>query len=261
MSESTPPQGSGTTASTEAAAPHPSQPLLVPVLSIAVIALTAALFRWLNVPAEVTAALATASGALIPTIAIRIRDSKTSKARKVEEAASGTFERPWIYALLIGAALLVASELVGILIETKIEEGLTAGGVNLETSRGWANFVGIVQILVIMVAAVPSGSYVAHRLNRNDVWCALGAVVLALATLRFAGVTIERPTESDPPLVVLVALGVLSVVVGVVLGILRGRKTRNLFLAQRLFKGLSESDRSAVLDIMADAQAAGRLPE
>ena len=272
MSESTPP-GVGT-AGTEVA-PRSGQPLLVSVLSIAAIALTALLFGSLGVQPDVVTALATAAGALIPTVAIRVRDRKTSKARKVEEAVSGTFERPWIYTLLIGTALLVASELAGIWIVTNIEDALLGpffaafmegwtggpeGSVNLETSRGWANLTLILEMLTVLVAAVPCGSYVARRLKRNDLWCALGAVVLALVTLRFAvGVTVESPAEADPPLVVIVALGVLSVVVGVVLGVLRGRKSRSLFLVKRLFKGLTESDRSAVLDIMADAQAAGRF--
>jgi hypothetical protein len=264
MSESTP-AGVGT-AGTEAA-PRSGQPLLVPVLSIAVIALSAILFRKLGVPGEVAATLAAASGALIPAIAIRVRDRKTSNARKVEEAVSGSFERPWIYTLLIGAALLVASLLAAILIATTIEDYLLGplvadvGGVNLETSRGWANLTLIIETLIPLVAAVPTGSYVAHRLKRNDLWCALGAVVFALVILPLAGVTVESPTEADPPVFVIVALGVFSIVVGVVLGVLRGRKSRSLFLVKRLFRGLSESDRSAVLDIMADAQAAGRLPE
>jgi hypothetical protein len=61
---------------------------------------------------------------LIPAIAIRVRDRKTSKARKVEEAVSGSFERPWMYTLLIGAALLVASLLAAILIANTIEDYL-----------------------------------------------------------------------------------------------------------------------------------------
>jgi hypothetical protein len=240
------------------------------VLSIAVIALTAALFRWLNVPAEVTAALATASGALIPSIAIRIRDRKKSKAGKVEEAVSGTFERPWFYVLLIASGLLTVSEVVWILVEDKIVEaellapfvrGLTdrPADANLANSGVWVWLTGIVGLSIALAVAVPSGSYVAHRVKRNDMWCALGAVVLMLVALPFAGVTIE-PSESPLPVIVVVAIGVLSVASGVALGVLRGRKTRSLFLAKRLFKGLSESDRSAVLDIMAEAQSAGRLP-
>ncbi|MDT0164884.1 hypothetical protein Q9R32_04880 [Actinotalea sp. AC32] len=241
--------------------------VVVSMISIAVIAGTAVALRALDVPSEVTAPVSTASGALVPMVAIRRGERRKSKVEHVQEMLSGTFARPPVYAAIIAAGLLALTEWVTYVVAfvgaaavswAGEEAGVltTAESEVLLGSAGASGAATVLGLLLTMVAAVPIGAYVAHRVLRRDVVVALAAVALSqvitfllLGTLSgFAGF---RPW----PWVVWVVL----VSGAIALGVARGRSTRSLFLVDRVFRRLGEADRRAVLSLIDEEQVAQRL--
>lgn len=264
MSQSAAAAGADVTASA-------SQPLLVSMLSIAVIALTALTLQRLKVPSEVTASLSTASGALVPAIAIRRRDAVKSKVDHCLELVARVFERPPIYVLIIAAGLLALVEFTvyllggfigGVATLAAEEEGLLTAEESLAVFESdiFIGGIAIVSLLIVMVIAVFVGTYVAHRITRRPIVWAMAAVVLAQAVT--LAVDVVALAFTDAPFnwmaypVWVAALGI-----PVWLGARRGRRNRAMFLANRLFKGLSENDRNGMLALMEDAQLPQQLPE
>jgi hypothetical protein len=221
------------------------------------IALTASLFQWLNFPSDVTATLAIASGALIPAIAIRRGDRQQSKQAKMQEVVSGDFQRPFVYVLFIAAGLLILGELAIITISFTGVSGFQVNSAQLgsESQRSWT--AALISLFLILVLAVAIGSFVAHRRFQYDLWCAIGAAApLAIFPLLAYNNIIYLGIQGWLGRLVETALFLVPVL-GVVLGVFRGRRTRPLFLANLLFKELSESDRTAVREIMAEPKAKG----
>ena len=262
MNESTTHQAATPTPSPHGSA-YPPEPWLIPVLAIVVTGLTAVLFHWLELPDDIATSLALASGGLVPIFALRRKDHKQSREAKINEAVSGKFERPLIYVLIIATswlaiAAMTLSSLVRVLVypESVLPEIFLPSSIRENPAlvyhydqETWVPlFLGI---SMLMAVAVLVGIFTAHRVKRHAIWCALGAVVLSeAARLVVYWGRVDR--------YFIIALA--AICLGVMLGVVLGRRTRALFLATRLFKGLSEADRSAVLEIMGGAQVAGRLP-
>lgn len=148
--------------------------MLVTILSLTVIALTAVLLRWLTVPSEVTASLSTASGALVPAVAIRRRESAKRETDRMRELLTGTFRRPALYVALIGAGLLGASEYLAYLVNYFVVGVASAGAeelglLTLEDSLAIAESdsaafgAALLAWVTIVCVAGPVGAFVAHR--------------------------------------------------------------------------------------------------
>lgn len=249
----------------------PGQPVVVTLLTIAVIALTALVLQWLTVPSEVTASLSPAAGALVPAVAVRRREGRKGKADRVMELVSGTFRRPPAYVLIIAAGVLglieyftyflsylvsyaplIDAEIAGLL---TAEESTTILLSPSSTSTAIATLLGFVATFIV---AVPVGSYVARRIGTHPLCWAVGAVVLnqSVSFLIFSITTDPSITTLDYS-AFLIWTVLLSVAVWI--GVRHGSRTRALFLATRLFRRLSEADRTAVLALMQEAQVAKRL--
>ena len=255
----------------------PAQSVLISIVSLAVIAVTAVLLHWLPIPSEVSASLATASGALVPLIVMRRRDRKKGKAESFDELASGTFERPFPYVLFTAAGLLTLLLAAGsaIMLAPLLGSYLTAQGEGLLTieeiahlnhSSGVLGSALTIGPLIGLASAAIVGVYVAHRLPRHDLWCGIRVVVLTLLvfvadlllTNAGFGLIDARLVPSDISTYLYSACPAGAI--GIVLGVLLGRRTRPMFLVNRLFKGLSRSDQGTVLEIMKEAQSDGRIP-
>jgi hypothetical protein len=257
------------TAPTGHAAIAANEPLVTSMLSIAVIALTAALLHRLAVPSEVTGSLAMASGALVPAIVIRVRERAKSKAKRVSELVSGTFERPPVLILIIAAGLLALIEwasyvlffvVAGLASLAAEDEGLLTAdaAASVLESEMVTGGIALLGLLLVMAAAVPVGTYVAHRVTHRPLLWAFGAVLLAQAVLLTIDVSISLST-GEPVNYLAYAVFVAAVSITGWLGVRRGRRNRALFHATRLFRRLSETDRSAVLQIMDESHVAERL--
>lgn len=265
------------TASSDAALPAESksnQTILVSIASIVVIAVTAFLLQWLSMPKELLAPLSTASGALVPAIAIRRNEKRRSKASQASELISGRLRREPVYVLFVASGALVAVEFASFLLAIVIayislSDAQFAGLISeeqlseilLSEQSASVGLAALLTYVALTIASAAVGVYVAHRIAKGSVYWALGAVVLgqvvtvlvALATgSSWSDIAASTFTWQFAVLFALLATAVT-------LGALRGRRTRALFSATRLFRRLSEDDRRTILSLMDEAQVASRL--
>jgi hypothetical protein len=241
-----------------------NQSLLVALLSIAVIAATALVFSYLGIPGEVTGSLATASGALVPIVATRWREAKKTPADHVLDVTTGRLHRPRIYVLITAVGLLALAEWVSTLtfsimhvvalvaVEQQTGELVESPGLLLVMGNA-----ALLALVTTMVTALPVGIYVAHRIHQRPLAWALAAILLA-QTMSFiiyaiwdGGLASFNYTS--------VLFWPIALALPVWIGVHRGVRTRLRFLASELFKKLSEDDRRALLDVMAESQVAQRL--
>ncbi|WP_225755195.1 hypothetical protein [Actinotalea sp. Marseille-Q4924] len=268
---SVPGSGSATAApaaTTAGAAEAPrSDSLVVSMMSIAVIVATAVVLKLLEVPSEVTAPASTASGALVPMVAVRRRDRRKTKVQHVQELLSGTFGRPPVYGLIVAAGLLALTEWATYVVAAAGSIGLSVAGeesgvltaAESEMLLGSTTADGVttaLSLLVTMVAAVPIGVYVAHRVLRHGFVVAIASVVVSqVITFVLMGWLSGFVGFQPWPWIVWILL--VSGAMG--LGVARGRATRSLFVVTRVFRRLGETDRRVVLSLIDEEQVAERL--
>jgi len=245
------------------------QTLFVSLASIAVVAVAALLLRSLDVPDEVTASLSTASGAVVPAVAIRRRERAKGKSQRIEELVSGTFERPRVYVLIIAGCFLAVAEFLtyffvgflgGVVALAAEESGFlsTEESAAVLVDDAVIVLVALLGLLVTAVIAVPVGIYVAHRIKRHPLYWAFGALLLAQAVSLLIELVWLRSPDT-PPNFLAYAIFVAVIAVPLWFGVHRGVRTRALFRAKRLFHRLPESDRATVLALMEEVQVSSRL--
>lgn len=240
------------------------------MMSIAVVVAMAVVLKMLEVPSEVTAPASTASGALVPMVAVRRRDRHKTKVQHVQELLSGAFGRPPVYAVIIAAALLALTEWVTYMVALMGSVAMSLAGEDtgvltaaeseaLLASTTADSVTTAAGLLITMVAAVPIGVYVAHRVLRHGFVVAVAAVVVSqVITFALIGLLSGSVgfTDFQPwPWIVWILL--VSGAMG--LGVARGRTTRSLFLVNRVFRQLGESDRRVVLSLIDEHEVAERL--
>ncbi|WP_347977161.1 hypothetical protein [Microbacterium sp. ProA8] len=237
----------------------PARTAVVSLLSaIAVAAVAAALGSW-ELPAAAVASIATASGALVPALAIKRSDRRRAHKTRTSELLAGRFKRPPVYVLIVASGMLGLAFLLSLvfgymlaymtLADAESSGHLTGADYNdlVERGSGAGTAAGLV-LIVMLAASMPVGRYVAHRIpSRSWAW-GLAAVLVNEAVLYASG-SLVVGDWSLPPIEYFVVY-TLPVTIGVLLGIWRGGRTRALFWAKRLFKGLSETDRRTVLSLM-----------
>jgi hypothetical protein len=250
--------------SAAAAEPTLFRAVLVPLLSMVVIAMTAFLMQAMGLPSEVLAPLSTAAGALVPAFEIWRSERRRSKVSKMTELASGRFKRPPVYVVIVAAGILsltsLLTGLVGAIIATiSLADALASG---LLTEAEYADVmeagsaVGIIILLMLvasLVVSAPVGSYVAHRIPGRPLLWAVGAAMLSvvliyvLSSLAVGDWSVPSPWEF--------VFVFLPHAIGITLGAWWGSRTRAMFWAKRLFRNLSEPDRRTVLSLMEDSAA------
>jgi hypothetical protein len=239
------------------------QSLIISILSMLVIGVVALLLHLLDLPDDITTPLALASGALVPVIALRLRDRRKPRIDRLAELVTGSFWRPPIYVVIIAAAMLLLTQLaayflVGIVVGGALLSGVQMGSLDAEeskrildslASRFWTE---VLSLLAVTTVAIPVGKYIAHRIAKKQFWWAMVAVLLSQLGSMIIDVVFAVTSRSSLQFnlyIIYIAASTVTVVIGVWLG----RQTRVLFLASRLFKGLSEADRAAVLDLMKES--------
>lgn len=260
-------------ATADGGTPQAGQSLVVSLMSIAVIAVTSLLLKWVTVPTELTVSLATASGALVPTLVLSRRERRKSRTARMAELVSGAYRRPPVYVLIVAAGLLALVEWVALLLimftsamflYTSLEGAVTAGWLaqdqadSLVMEEAALGMVVILQWLVMMAGAIFVGRFVARRIRRHALVWAFGAIIVCQTVSLLAQLTFSTTAENTVNAMAYVLYPLASAVT-IWIGVLWGQRTRGLFLANRLFRRLSETDRQAVLAMMEEANVPQRV--
>lgn len=250
-----------------------NQSVTISLLSITVIATTSLFMKWVAVPTELTVSLATASGALVPTLVLRRREHKKSRTARMVELVTGSYQRPVVHVLILAAGLLALVEWASLAFIMFASAFIGYGQLSEAVDQGWLlqdqadslvlaeSTTGVVVMLqwtVMMCGAVLVGRFVARRITRHAMAWAFAAIVVC----QVASFTIEvlLMATTGPPVnylayVVYPLVSALTIWIGVIWG----RRTRGLFLATRLFRRLPEMDRNAVLCMMEEAHVPQRI--
>lgn len=247
----------------------PTQSLVVSLLSIAVIAMTSLILKWVTVPSEVTVSLATASGALVPTFLLSRRERHKSRTSRIAELVSGRYRRPPVHILILAAGLLALVEWVSFfvfMLVTALTNAVSLFGAveagylrqeqadSLMLNETAIGMVVVLQLAVMMVGAVVVGRFVARRVPHRPMLYAYAAILVcqgASLLVELATFTTINPWSYVAyPLVLASTMWI---------GVLWGCRTRALFLANRLFRRLPEEDRQAVLAMMDEAHVPERI--
>ena len=218
------------------------------------------LLHLLRLPDDIITPLALASGGLVPAIALRLRDRRKTRIDQLTELLTRSFARPPVYIVIISSAMLLLTQLaayflVGIVVGGALASGIASGSLSSEESRRILDslvsriWTEVLSVLAVATVAIPVGKYLAHRLAKRQYWWAILAVVLSQLGSLIIDLVFAATSDSSLQFRLYVIYFTASTVT-VSIGVSRGRKTRALFLAGRLFRGLSEADRAAVLDLM-----------
>lgn len=240
----------------------PARTAVVSLLSAMVVAAVAVVLRSLELPAEAIASIATASGALVPAFAIKRSERRRDRETRTSELLAGRFRRPPIYVLIVASGMLGLAFLLSLvsgftlawvtLADAELSGHLTAADYNDLVERGsGAGAAAILALIVMLAASTPIGRYIAHRIPAHS-WAWAFAAVLVNELVLYTCGSLVSGDWSLPPIEYLLVY-TLPVMIGVLLGVWRGNRTRALFWATRLFKGLPETDRRTVLNLMEES--------
>jgi hypothetical protein len=225
---------------------------------------------------EQTGAAVTAVFAAVPAAAVllrhRLRTSPRQRATII--AAKGLATNPFVVAVLIGSFLVFMDSLFGGLVGAiagstasgAADMGATSSQVNTLAASGMATGAWLVALPAILLTALLAGRRAAHYIagRKAPVMLAAAGIYVALRlsiVLALGGMLSEMGLANSfmAWLTVFTAVGV-ALAVMMLVGAWWARRSHEGFVGWRLLSQLSQDDRRAAMDLLADAVSRNSLP-